>query len=383
MENERKNYLDNIRWITVILVMVYHVIWLMNSQGCISNIGVKGYAFLDGVLYFIYPWFMVLMFAVAGISARYSLLKRTSKEFVKDRAIRLLVPSIVLPITLGWITGMITDYYTDMFKEARDIIPDFIKYIVYVFSGQGPLWFAQQLFIACLVLLLIRKIDKNRKLEKLCDNIPWWGFAILLVIFWASSLILNTPIIEVYRNGIYIFSFLLGYYVFYSEKNLDRLEKARFILVPAAIVLSIGYYFWIKFTIEPLATNDVTTSLHYASRSVLKHPFTNIFAFVTILAVFSIARKCLNFSNGFSRYMTKANFGYYALHLYVLVPIAFVWCEIVKLPIWACYLANASSMIVVTTVLYLIISKIPVVRKLMLGMGGKQKTVSDKKTEKR
>ena len=368
MENERKNYLDNIRWITVILVMVYHVIWLMNSQGCISSIGVKGYAFLDGILHFIYPWFMVLMFVVAGVSARYSLNKRTAKEFIKDRAVRLLVPSIVLPVTIGWITGMITDYYSDMFREARDTIPGFIKYIVYVISGQGPLWFAQQLFVACLVLLLIRKIDKKQKLEKLCENVPWWGFAILLVLFYLSSLILNTPIIEVYRNGIYIFSFLLGYYVFYPEKNLERIGKARFVLVPAAILLAIGYYFWIKLTVEPFATDDAVTSLHYASRSVLKHPFTNIFAFFTVLAIFSIARKYLNFSNAFSRFMTKANFGYYALHLFVLVPLAFVWCEIVKLPIWACYLANASSMIVVTTALYLILSKIPVVRTLMLGM---------------
>ena len=144
--------------------------------------------------------------------------------------------------------------------------------------------------------------------------------------------------------------------------------KARFVLVPAAILLAIGYYFWIKLTVEPFATDDAVTSLHYASRSVLKHPFTNIFAFVTVLAIFSIARKYLNFSNAFSRFMTKANFGYYALHLFVLVPLAFVWCEIVKLPIWACYLANASSMIVVTTALYLILSKIPVVRTLMLGM---------------
>lgn len=48
MENEmkqingvRKNYLDNIRWITVVLVMVYHVIYLFNSQGVLSNFNVQ------------------------------------------------------------------------------------------------------------------------------------------------------------------------------------------------------------------------------------------------------------------------------------------------------------------------------------------------------
>lgn len=41
MENKRLDYLDNIRWITVVLVIIYHIIYLFNNSGVISNIGVK------------------------------------------------------------------------------------------------------------------------------------------------------------------------------------------------------------------------------------------------------------------------------------------------------------------------------------------------------
>ena len=67
---ERKYYLDNIRWITVVLVMVYHVVYIFNSQGVLSNFGVQGIKLLDGFLYIVYPWFMMILFVVAGISAK-------------------------------------------------------------------------------------------------------------------------------------------------------------------------------------------------------------------------------------------------------------------------------------------------------------------------
>lgn len=158
---ERKNYLDNIRWMTVILVMVYHVVYIFNSQGVLSNFHVQGIEALDGFLYIVYPWFMAILFVVAGVSARYALFKRTGKAFLKDRLKRLIVPSIFVPMLFGWFCGWVTNYYGDMFQGNGDQIPGIIKYIIFCMSGIGPLWFARELFLASLVLVLIRKIDKK------------------------------------------------------------------------------------------------------------------------------------------------------------------------------------------------------------------------------
>lgn len=365
---ERKNYLDNIRWMTVILVMVYHVVYIFNSQGVLSNFHVQGIEALDGFLYIVYPWFMAILFVVAGVSSRYALSKRTGKAFLKDRLKRLIVPSIFVPMLFGWFCGWVTNYYGDMFQGNGDQIPGIVKYIIFCMSGIGPLWFARELFLASLVLVLIRKIDKKNKLEALCDNMKWWGFILLFISFWVSSFLLNTPLIEVYRNGIYINSFLMGYYIFSNEKHLEVLEKAKGFLVSAAVLCAIGYYAYIRLVIEPQATDNILTTVAYTSKSVLQHPFTNIFAWIMILAVFSVARKCLNFRNGFSIYMTKANFGYYALHYVCLTVVAFLVLEKTSLPMWACYVVNLFGMIVLTTVMYLILSKIPVIRALTLGI---------------
>ena len=95
MMTERKHYLDNIRWITVCLVIIYHIIYIFNCSDVITNIPIQSdYPILDSFLVFVYPWFMCLLFVVSGISSRFALSKRTDKEFFKERCSKILVPSI-------------------------------------------------------------------------------------------------------------------------------------------------------------------------------------------------------------------------------------------------------------------------------------------------
>lgn len=58
----------------------------------------------DTVAAVIYPWFMVLLFVVSGMSAKYSLEKRTGRQFIKERAVKLLIPSTLGLFVIHWIT---------------------------------------------------------------------------------------------------------------------------------------------------------------------------------------------------------------------------------------------------------------------------------------
>ncbi len=51
----RKNYLDNIRSVTIVLVVIYHVAYIFNSGGVISNLPVKGIQALDRSVIFSIP----------------------------------------------------------------------------------------------------------------------------------------------------------------------------------------------------------------------------------------------------------------------------------------------------------------------------------------
>lgn len=360
---ERKHYIDNIRWMTVLLVIVYHVIYMFNNSGVISNFGVQGIPQLDVIISFVYPWFMALLFVVAGVSAKHSLQKRSGKEFAKSRAKSLLVPSIAGIFLLGWIAGRITNYYTDMFMGSGDVIPGFIKYLIYCLCGIGPLWFAQELFLASMVLLLIRKIDKNKKLEAWGKKTNELALILLVIPFWLSSYLLVTPLIEVYRNGFYVFCFLLGYYVFSNEEVLEKIRSLRFALLGAGVICGI-LFSWKHY------------GENYSSTEVLTHPFTNVYAWIMILAIFANAKEYLNFSNTFTKYMTKINFTAYALHYPLLCVVAFTTLNYIKLPISVCYVVNLIVTLLLLPVLHEVISRIPVLRFLLLGISKEKKKVS-------
>ena len=92
----RKLYLDNIRWITVTIVVLYHVLYIFNGAQTFGVIGpFHEHQLQDAFLYMVYPWFMALLFVVSGMSAKYYLENHSDKDFLKDKTYKLLVPSTI------------------------------------------------------------------------------------------------------------------------------------------------------------------------------------------------------------------------------------------------------------------------------------------------
>jgi hypothetical protein len=68
----------------------------------------------DSLQYLLYPWFMVLLFVVSGMSSGYYLEKHIEKEFIRSRTRKLLVPGTIGVIIFGWIQG----YYNMLISNA-------------------------------------------------------------------------------------------------------------------------------------------------------------------------------------------------------------------------------------------------------------------------
>ena len=359
--SERKHYLDNIRWTTLCIVILYHVFYIFNSSGVISNINVTGIKQLDVFCVFTYPWIMCLLFAVSGVSSRYSLMKKTNKEFIKDRTKRILIPSLFGIFVYGWINGWTTNYYTDIFAGNGDMIPTPIKYIIWSLIGIGPLWYAHVLYIASLLIVLIRKIDKKQKIEVIFNKISLPLLFLLGFVVWGSSFVLNMPYITVYRFGIYILMFLFGYYIFSNEEIINKLEK---ISVPfGAISLIMGIVFSI-----------FNYGVNFASDKFLTNIFTNIYLWFVILSVFGIYKKYYNFSNKFTNYMNKNNFNFYVLHYTIELIIAFILVEHIRFNYFILnYIVLLLGTIILLPVITEIIKRIPMINKFVLGIDKKIK----------
>ena len=167
----RKYWIDNLRWVTVLLVLLYHVIYFYNNKGVFGGIGGfgDGPQYQDVVMYILYPWFMPLLFILAGISAKYALEKRSAKEWFKSRSRKLLVPSTIGIFFIGAVIGWINTY-TSPGATAIKSLPFPIKYLIWALSGIGPLWFIQDLWLLSIILLIIRKIDAKGHFMNLCSK---------------------------------------------------------------------------------------------------------------------------------------------------------------------------------------------------------------------
>lgn len=350
----RKPFLDNLRYSIVLMVILYHVFYLFNSVGVITNVDIPGIPVLDAVLYVLYPWFMVTLFVISGICARYSLQKQTNKEFLKSKVRRQLVPSIAIILIIGWTSGWVTGQYADMFGTNSNAIPGFAKYLIWSLSGIGVLWFLHELFLADLVLVLIRKIDRKDTLWQLGGKANIVVLCLLVFALWGSAQILNTPVIEIYRNGIYIFAFLVGYCIFSHEHIQELLAKWAPVLLSVTGILAVVY------TITYWEEN-------YSSMSNLKSFLTNAYAWFACLAVLGAGKRWMDKETKFTRYMASRSFGFYVLHYPLLALGAWVMDKLLHLPVWSMYLLLPIAAAVLLPPLVAIIKRIPVLRTLVLG----------------
>lgn len=351
----RKTYLDNIRWITVVTVVIYHVIYMYNSIETAGVIGpFKSVQYQDMFQYIVYPWFMLLLFVVSGMSARYYLKNHSHKEFIRVRNRKLLVPSTLGLFVIGWVLGYFNMLVAGAF-ESMSSVPGVIKFFIMVISGTGPLWYIQLLWVYSLILVLFRLIEKDR-LSKICKKMPVPALIGMVILIWGSAQILNTPLIVVYRFGIYGMGFFLGYLFFSHDEVMERVGKWWIPLTVMAVVSGVG--FTILYWGQP-----------YAEHSVLDTLLCNVYAWFATLGILAFMYKWGNFENRFSKWMIKKSWGLYLFHYLPLVAVA---CAIDKfipgMPAVLCYVLVGIASFAGGILIYEVLSRIPVIRWLTCGI---------------
>ena len=372
MRNKRKHWIDNLRWVTVLLVLLYHVIYFYNNKGVFGGVGGfgDGPQYQDVLMYVLYPWFMPLLFLIAGICARYSLTPSGGEAaWFKSRTRKLLVPATIGLLVFQWMTG-----YFNTLVAGTDVmaaVPQPVKYFMWAFSGIGPLWFIQDLWLFSLILLLVRKVPCSIKSCRLFASREWLLVVVLVILgvfFWLShqTLIFNPRpesldgLWNLYKPVFYFIIFLLGYYVFSHDKVQETLGKAWIPLMAAAVISG---------TILTITTFGQNNSVP----QYMSTPLNCLYGWLMCLAMMGWFKAKFDKTNTFAGYMTRSSFGLYIVHYLVIASIGYMMYHYTQLPPVAMYAILTVAVFTLSPLLYEVIRRIPFIRWCVLGINNKHK----------
>ncbi len=372
----RKHFLDNIRWTTVLLVLLYHVVYFYNNKGVFGGIG--GWVDdpkaqpQDVVMYLLYPWFMMLLFLVAGISSRYALQKSSRGQWLKKRTRQLLVPSTIGLFVFHWMVGYFNTQVAGVDVLAH--VPQPVKFFLWGVSGIGPLWFIQELWVFSLLLIIIIAIERDRlynAVGRLLQRTGGWSkvcrFALLLVggflLIWAGaqgSIPNPDPnsaqgLWNLYRPAAYLVPFLMGYYLFARDSVQRYLSHYASWLLAMAVVAGVA--------LTCATWGETNTAPLY-----LMHWSTNLFAWLAILAMLACFKAWGDRTSPFATYMTRSSYGIYIVHYLVVAALGYMLKVYTGLPPVADYLILLVAVFTLSPAIYELLRRIPFLRWAVLGI---------------
>ena len=395
--NARKHWIDNLRWVVVLLVLFYHVIYFYNNKGVFGGIGGFGPypdspQYQDVVMYILYPWFMPLLFLLAGISARYALDKisedagsgkprSAGSKWFGARTRKLLVPGTIGLLVFQWMVG----YFNTAIARSSGIfdgMPGVAKYLMMAISGTGPLWFIQDLWLFSLLLLLVRKFDPKNRFHDWCGRVfggeiratetgsagktgGLWAMVLLLVLgllfFGAEQLIIRNPrpespdgLYNLYKPLFYFVPFLMGYFIFSNDSVQDLLGKF-WVPTMAAAVIAGGLLIGMSFG------QDNTSPAYLGS------PLNCAYGWLACLAMIGWFRAKFDRTGPVAVYLTKSSYGLYIVHYLVIASLGYMMKMYTQLPPVAMYAILTVAVFTLSPLLYELLRRIPFVRWAVLG----------------
>lgn len=357
----RKNYLDNVRWSVILLVLVFHVVSIFSSCGAVMSINAPGIPALDTIGYLIYPWFMSLLFAVSGICARYSLEKKSSAAFVRSRARRLLLPFFSYLLLIGPLASGLS-FRVNKLEEVFAALPGPVVFCIKVVNGMGPSWFLLQLFVLSLVLAGIRKADKKDRLFSLGEKATFPVLLLMYVPALASAQLLY--LVYTFRTGLYLLLFLMGYAVFSHENVQRQLQKYCIPLLCAG-----------------LAAGGVQTALSWGIpyQIVVNRPSVMLYTWLMLLGLLGAAGRWFDFRTRFTAFMSRCSFGIYYFHYVPMVYAAWFLTGRLSLPVLWNYLLVFLFSLAAAILLCLCFCRVPILNRLFgLADMHQQNRITDK-----
>ena len=376
-EKPRYLYIDNLRLLMIILVVMVHLGVTYSGIGSwyfmdTHKLDTASYVFFGLFQSFTQAYFMGFLFLISGYFVAKSYDRKGSRKFIKDRLIRLGIPTLIFMLVIHpfcvyvllagtWKRPMFFQYY-------------FHYIISFDFLGSsGPLWFAFALLIFNCVYALIRIITKKRQVKEKVE-LPGKSAALLLILIIAVVAFLIRLVQPIGTNianmqlcffSQYIILFIVGVkagrYDWFSQityKNGRRWLLSAFILgiiFWAALMLAGGA---LTGSFDPYNGGLTWQSAAYA----LWESFIAVAMGIGLLGVF---KEKHNKQSKLVKILSDNSFAVYVFHAPIIITVSILMRNIQLPPVLKFFMACVIGIPFTFVVTHFILRKIPLLKKVL------------------
>ena len=351
----RKPYIDNLRNLKILLLFPVHTFMIWNDFGSRFYIWKGEEKVPSTLIVLVNPWFMPILFVLAGISARYAFKKYTVSAFLIQRVKKLLIPFLFGLVALVPLQTLYARKFFDQYEGG--ILENLQYYFTHLtdFSGYdgaftpGHLWFILFLFLISIMALAPFHFYPYERVRKRVERMPAFGILFLFIPVWLMYYLGNFGGFSIGKN---FALYLAGYYVLSNDSILEKLEKN------------------IKWLFGLCLMETIASAALYYKFSYYGDLWIHLIGWNSILVLLILARKFLNNSNGFTVYFNQASYPVYILHQSILVALAYYVVKNIT-GIFLQVVCIWTGSFGLTILAYHLIRKIPLVRNLVGIKGGK------------
>lgn len=304
----RKYYIDNLRSLAILLLFPVHTFMVWNDFGSRFYIWEGENKLFSTLIVLVNPWFMPLLFVLAGISARHALEKRSGKEFALQRIRKLWIPFLsglvlLVPFQTLYARKYFENYeggYWENLKYFFTHVTDFSGYDGAFTPGQ--LWFILFLFLIAMASLPIFWMLPYERISKKIGRTPVLVLLMLFLPVWVLYYLGNFGGFSLGKN---FALYLLGYYILSCDEVMETLERNAgklFGLWLAGTVLLGGLYY------------------NYSYYGDL---WVCLIGWIGILAWLVIGKRYWNRRTKFTDFFREISYPVYLLHQSILVAAAY------------------------------------------------------------
>ena len=172
LEPRRLFYIDNLRWVMIMLVVSMHAAvtyshlgsWYYMEDSPVSKVETGIFATYQVTLQ---SFFMGFLFFIAGYFVPGAYDKKGTAKFIRDRAFRLGLPLLFFVFVLQPIAVYCIGLFHGENTAPRGFADLYARYISkgWWLGGTGPLWFCEALLIFCLGYALFRTLRRGNSAE--------------------------------------------------------------------------------------------------------------------------------------------------------------------------------------------------------------------------